>query len=96
MTDVDEQFTRRRARKAPVIGGTVPRSGAGGAEVDGKVTREWRVGESVVRILKIKKKVELCVRHVPQVLLRGEHVVMVAPENNTSASDLTVKSGASD
>ena len=48
----------------------------------------------LVRILKIKKKVELCVRHVPQVLLRGEHVVMVAPEN--SPSDLTVKSGASD
>ena len=96
MTDVDEQFTRRRARKAPVIGGTVPRSGAGGAEADGKVTREWRVGESVVRILKIKKKVELCVRHVPQVLLRGEHVVMVAPENNISDSDLNVKSGASD
>ena len=44
----------------------------------------------LVRILKIKKKVELCVRHVPQVLLRGEHVVMMAPENNISASDLNM------
>ena len=46
MTDVDEQFTRRRARKAPVIRGTVLRSGAGGLEY-GAGIREWRVVESV-------------------------------------------------
>ena len=44
MTDVDEQFTRRRARKAPVIRGTVLRSG--GLEY-GAGIREWRVAESV-------------------------------------------------
>ena len=55
---------------------------------------EWKVGESVFRIVKIKKKVEVCVRHVPQVLLRGEHVVMLAPENNNSnsSSEIQVKS----
>ena len=86
LTDVDEQFTRRRARKAPVTGGTQPRSGPGD---EAGAAREWRVGESVFRILKIKRKVEICVRHVPQVLLRGEHVVMVAPEssNNTDISE---------
>ena len=30
--------------------------------------------ESVFRILKTKSKVEICVRNIPQVLLRGEHV----------------------
>ena len=46
MTDVDEQFTRQRARKAPVIRGTVLRSGDGGLEY-GPGIREWRVAESV-------------------------------------------------
>ena len=49
MTDVDEQFTRRRARKAPVIRGTVLRSGAGGLEYRAGIS-EWRVTESVFRI----------------------------------------------
>jgi len=74
LTDVDEQFTRKRSRKAPVLGGE-PANGPG------RETREFRVGESLVRILEVKKKVEICVRHVPQVLLRGEHVVMVATCN---------------
>ena len=46
MTDVDEQLTRRRARKAPVIRGTVLRSGAGGLEYRAGIS-EWRVAESV-------------------------------------------------
>jgi len=71
LTDVDEQFTRKRSRKAPVLGGDS--AGAVGAEA-----KEFRVGESVIKILQVKKKVEICVRHVPQALLRGEHVVMVA------------------
>lgn len=68
LTDVEEQFTRRRSRKVPALGQEV-------ADVE---IREWRVGESVVRVVKRKKKVDVCVRHVPQVLLRGEHVAMVA------------------
>ena len=65
-----------------MVGGEQPRSGA---SVEPK-TREWRVGDSVFRIIKIKKKVEICTRHVAQVLLRGEHVVMVSPEGATSDS----------
>ena len=75
LTDVDEQFTRRRARKVAVTGGTGPRTGAGAGE-----QREFKVGESVFRIIKVKRKVEICVRHSPQLLLRGEHVVMVSRE----------------
>ena len=82
LTDVDEQFTRRRSRKAPVLGGV----GAGVVGVG--ETREFRVGESLVKILKVKKKVEVCVRHVPQVLLRGEHVVMVASNTNPTADKM--------
>ena len=41
--------------------------------------REERVGESLARVGKVQRKVEVCVRQVPQVLLRGEQVVMVAP-----------------
>ena len=75
LTDVDEQFTRRRARKVAVKGGTEPRNGAGTGE-----QREFKVGESLFRIIKVKKKVEICARHSPQILLRGEHVVMVSRE----------------
>jgi len=81
LTDVDEQFTRRRSRKAPVLGGDLPSTGAVGEQgLPGPNLREWRVGESIFRIVKVKKKVEIITRHVPQVLLRGEHVVMVSPE----------------
>ena len=68
-----------------MTGGTQPSSGPG---VEVGAAREWRVGESVFRILKTKRKLEICVRHVPQVLLRGEHLVMVATESaNTDISD---------
>lgn len=75
LTDVDEQFTRRRARKAAVTGGTEPRTGTGVGQ-----KREFKIGESHFRIIKVKRKVEICVRHTPQILLRGEHVVMVSRE----------------
>ena len=35
------------------------------------------VGASVMRIDKIKRKTEVCKRHVPQLLIRGEHVASV-------------------
>jgi len=89
LTDVDEQFTRRRSRKAPVLGGDKPSTGSVGEQgLPGPNLREWRVGESTFRIIKVKKKVEIITRHVPQVLLRGEHVVMVSPEE-TEPRDVT-------
>ena len=35
------------------------------------------VGGSVMRIQKTKRNTEMCERHVPQLLIRGEHVVSV-------------------
>ena len=35
------------------------------------------VGASVMRIEKIKRKTEICRRHIPQLLIRGEHVASV-------------------
>ena len=35
------------------------------------------IGGSVMRVQKIKRKTEMCERHVPQLLIRGEHVVSV-------------------
>jgi len=81
LTDVDEQFSRRRARKVAVKGGTEPRTGQADSE-----QREFKVGDSQFRIIKVKKKVEICVRHTPQVLLRGEHVVMVSRDTNSSVA----------
>lgn len=69
LTDVEEQFTRKRSKKVPALGQTLVE----------KESKEWRIGDSLVRLIQVKKKVEICVRHVPQVLLRGEHVIMVSP-----------------
>ena len=42
-----------------------------------KPSRTESVGASVIRIDKIKRKTEVCRRHVPQLLIRGEHVASV-------------------
>ena len=42
-----------------------------------KPPRTETVGASVTRIEKIKRKTELCSRHVPQLIIRGEHVASV-------------------
>ena len=42
-----------------------------------KNLRTETVGASVMRIEKIKRKTEVCKRHVPQLLIRGEHVASV-------------------
>ena len=69
--DVEEEFTKRRRRKVAALG----------QEVREEEAREWRVGESLVRVVERRRKVDLCRRHTPQVLLRGEHVVMVTRLN---------------
>jgi len=74
LTDVDEHFHRRRVRKT---------WGDAGKRCPPKylpsdLPVEIKIGSSLMRIVKIEGKYEACVRHVPQVLLRGEHVVMVA------------------
>jgi len=76
MKDVEEQFTRRRTSKVPALG--QGKQETKDCQRRGERRREEKIGESVVRVVQVMRKVEVCVRHVPQVLLRGEHVVMVA------------------
>lgn len=61
--DVDETYSRPRYAKP---------------EYDnGQLASTEKVGESVIRIEKTRRKTQLCQRHVSQLVLRGEHVVLV-------------------
>ena len=64
LIDVDETFNRMR----------YPRP-----EIDNQIKKNSveRVGESTIRVLKIRRNSELCQRHIPQVVLRGEHIAFV-------------------
>lgn len=73
LTDVDEQFSRLRQRKT-----WCPERKLKRKLLPADLPVEYKIGNSRMRVVKIQGKYELCVRHVPQVLLRGEHVVMVA------------------
>lgn len=83
LKDVDEEFTRKRSRKS-YVGCTAdsrpPMLRGGGRQnlLPCDLPVEVRTGASLLRIVNIRGKFEMCVRHVPQVLLRGEHVVMVS------------------
>merc|ERR1711874_590178 len=83
LTDVDEEFTRKRSRKIPVdeqFSRKMNRKGVRTEANNNKksIGEEFRMGSSRVRVVKVVGNSEMCHRHVPQVLLRGEHVVMVA------------------
>lgn len=65
LQDVDETYSRPRFPKPEYDNG---QKLAAAAE---------KVGESVIRIEKTRRKTQLCQRHVPQLVLRGEHVVLV-------------------
>jgi small nuclear ribonucleoprotein (snRNP)-like protein len=86
LRDVDEEFTRKRSRKT-LFSCAGDSSGGRPAVICGQklmpcdLPVEVKVGggASLLRVVKIRGKFEVCVRHVAQVLLRGEHVVMVAP-----------------
>ncbi len=86
LRDVDEEFTRKRSRKtlfscAGDSSGSRPAVRCGQKLMPRDLPVEVKVsgGTSLLRVVKIRGKFEVCVRHVAQVLLRGEHVVMVAP-----------------
>lgn len=67
MIDVDETYNRPRYRKPEALMEL--------NKSDHHVTE--RVGESVIRVLKTRRNTELCQRHVPQIVLRGEQVALV-------------------
>ena len=73
LTDVDEHFNRPRKRK------TFSTAEACRARLTpADLPKDLTMGESVMRVVKICGKFEVCVRHVPQVLLRGEHVALIS------------------
>ena len=82
LRDVDEEFSRKLSRKIPVdeqFSKKMNRKGTrSGVEKNKSIGEEFRMGSSRVRIVNVVGNSEMCHRHVPQVLLRGEHVVMVA------------------
>lgn len=77
LVDVDEVFTRRRNRKTPALGG-------GSCMRDDGDRDKETVGESLVRVVSRTKRKEICERHVPQVMLRGEHVALVVASDSHS------------
>lgn len=72
LRDVDENFNRPRSRK------TYSSSTMKSILMPQDLPVEMKIGSSLLRVIKIENKFEVCVRHVPQVLLRGEHVVMIS------------------
>lgn len=71
LVDVDETFTRKRHRGSCLV-----------QELDklsikkGSMKRQ-RVGASVVQVIQTRRNSEVCQRHAPQLVLRGEHVALV-------------------
>ena len=71
LVDVDEVFSRKRRPKAMLL-----------EENRNKKNKDKRgiqeqVGLSSTVVIKKRRKTELCQRHIPQMVLRGEHVVSV-------------------
>ena len=88
LVDVDETYSRKRHRKSMLDEATEKmadkldlgsrRGHKSSRPRPLKATEKVeRVGDSKIRILKCRRKTELCQRHVPQVILRGEHIVMI-------------------
>jgi len=69
LADVDETYSRPRHRKPEYDNGK---------KVE-KPLQPERMGQSVIRIVKTRRNTELCQRHVPQIVLRGEHVILIQP-----------------
>jgi small nuclear ribonucleoprotein (snRNP)-like protein len=76
IVDVDETFTRKRHGKASVreLEDELAEKLSVGEKAS---TRTEVVGASVLRVIKQRRKTELCERHVPQMVLRGEHVAAI-------------------
>ena len=73
LVDVDEVFTRKRHGKP-----SLDKEFAEQLQVGEKASRRSEtVGASVLRVVKQRRKTELCERHVPQIVIRGEHVAAI-------------------
>ena len=73
LVDVDEVFTRKRHGK-PSLEEEFKEKLAVGEKAS---RRSETVGASVLRVVKQRRKTELCERHVPQIIIRGEMVAVI-------------------
>ena len=90
LVDAEETFRRMRRVKSPPVAeaqvikdmksmrlsaGSVNKSKRGSSAA--VKTRDTIVGYSTVHVIEKKRKSDICKRHIPQILLRGEHVASV-------------------
>ena len=69
LIDVDERFNRKRfGGKEFCVKRPLKVNNDNEAEM---------IGLSTIRVIKTRRNSQLCVRHIPQLMLRGEHVVSV-------------------
>jgi len=76
LVDVDEHFNRPRKRKTYFSEQKLKRK-----LLPSDLPLQMKYGSSAMKIIKIQGKYEVCVRHVPQILLRGEQVAMIGKAN---------------
>ena len=73
LVDVDEVFTRKRHGKPSLEEEFMEKLAVG----EKASRRTETIGASVLRVVKQRRKTEVCERHVPQIVIRGEHVAAI-------------------
>jgi len=71
LTDVEETFLRKRHRKVP------PNLGESVKMSEFELEKRGLVRPKVIQ--KVSSKFELCKRHMQQLILRGEQIVVIYP-----------------
>jgi len=79
MADVDETYSRPRNRKPEYDNGKKIPVKNQDKDIDDTFLPVERAGESVIRVLKTRRNTQQCQRHVPQLVLRGEQVILIQP-----------------
>lgn len=87
LTDAEETFRRRKKVKSPPVAQAQVVSDLKDLRLGKSKSRKKSpqsssrdvVGFSTVHVIERKRKSEVCKRHIPQVLLRGEHVACIVP-----------------
>ncbi|CAH1137878.1 unnamed protein product [Phyllotreta striolata] len=81
LEDVTEVWTRRKKKKVPAFDGVESLRKS-------KFQRQFQFPEITISQHSTDKKLEVCTRHVEQILLRGEHVVLVNVFNEEEKSEI--------
>jgi len=79
MADVDETYSRPRHRKPEYDNGKKIPVKNTNKDIDDTVLPVEKMGESVIRVVKTRRNTQQCQRHIPQLVLRGEQVILIQP-----------------